>query len=60
MTKPYGGWGFCAGLPRKPAADEFAPPLLESNLSATVFALQALHAAGCPRTIPPSAKRSSF
>src|SRR5439155_12987775 len=32
--KPYGGWGFCAGVPRKPAADEFAPPLLESNLSA--------------------------
>lgn len=46
--KPYGGWGYCARVPRKPGPDEFAPPMLESNLSATRFALEALHAAGCP------------
>jgi hypothetical protein len=45
--KAYGGWGYCAVLPRKPAPGEGAPPLLESNLSATCFALQALCAAGC-------------
>jgi squalene-hopene/tetraprenyl-beta-curcumene cyclase len=44
--KPYGGWGYSPGLPRKPAPGEPLPPLTESNLSATVFALEALHAAG--------------
>src|SRR5207237_10734718 len=58
--KPYGGWGYCARLPRKPAADEFAPPLLESNLSATIFALQALHAAGCPANDPAFRKALVF
>jgi squalene-hopene/tetraprenyl-beta-curcumene cyclase len=50
--KPYGGWGYCAVLPRKPAPGEGGPPLLESNLSATAFALQALRAAGCPSDDP--------
>lgn len=44
--KPYGGWGYCRVLPRKPLPGAFAPPLIESNLSATVFALDALQAAG--------------
>ncbi|GBD36284.1 hypothetical protein HRbin36_01405 [bacterium HR36] len=43
--KPYGGWGYCRVVPRKPAPGQFAPPLVESNLSATVFALDALAAA---------------
>ena len=44
--KEYGGWGYCRALPTKPEAKELAPPLIESNLSATVFALEALRAAG--------------
>ena len=44
--KPYGGWGYCRTQPRKPKPNELAPPLVESNLSATVFALEALKAAG--------------
>jgi squalene-hopene/tetraprenyl-beta-curcumene cyclase len=43
--KEYGGWGYCRVIPRKPKPGEFAPPLVESNLSATVFALDALKAA---------------
>jgi hypothetical protein len=44
--KQYGGWGYCRLMPKKPKPNEFAPPLVESNLSATVFALDALKAAG--------------
>ncbi|HEV3437245.1 MAG TPA: hypothetical protein VG122_07795, partial [Gemmata sp.] len=44
--KQYGGWGYCRVIPRKPDPNAFAPPLIESNLSATVFALEALKAAG--------------
>lgn len=44
--KQYGGWGYCRVLPRKPEPNVFAPPLIESNLSATVFALDALKSAG--------------
>ncbi|MCS7167249.1 MAG: terpene cyclase/mutase family protein [Gemmatales bacterium] len=43
--KAYGGWGYCRIIPRKPEPDKFSPPLLESNLSATVFALDALASA---------------
>jgi squalene-hopene/tetraprenyl-beta-curcumene cyclase len=46
--KEYGGWGYCAIIPRKPARGEPRPPLLESNLSATAFALAGLKAADCP------------
>lgn len=42
----YGGWGYCRVIPKKPEPNAFAPPLTESNLSATLFALDALHAAG--------------
>jgi squalene-hopene/tetraprenyl-beta-curcumene cyclase len=44
--REYGGWGFSSALPRKPGPGEPTPPLTESNLSATVFALEALRAAG--------------
>ena len=44
--KQYGGWGYCRLIPKKPKPNEFAPPLVESNLSATVFAIDALKAAG--------------
>jgi squalene-hopene/tetraprenyl-beta-curcumene cyclase len=46
--KPYGGWGYCHDLPRKPKPGEPALPLTESNLSATVFALEALKTARWP------------
>jgi squalene-hopene/tetraprenyl-beta-curcumene cyclase len=46
--RPYGGWGYSRGLPRKPRAGELIPPLTESNLSATTFALHALRTAGVP------------
>jgi squalene-hopene/tetraprenyl-beta-curcumene cyclase len=39
-------------MPRKPLPGEGGPPLLESNLSATAFALQALRAAGCSSSDP--------
>ncbi|MFO0851608.1 MAG: prenyltransferase/squalene oxidase repeat-containing protein [Gemmataceae bacterium] len=44
----YGGWGYYPGVPKKPAAGQAVPAqhLLESNLSATAFALDALDAAG--------------
>jgi hypothetical protein len=44
--KQYGGWGYCRVIPEKPKPGEFAPNLIESNLSATVFALEALQAVG--------------
>lgn len=46
--KEYGGWGYAVGVPRKPAVGQPTPPLTESNLSATAFALEALDAAGVP------------
>lgn len=44
--KQFGGWGYCRVIPTKPEPNALAPPLIESNLSATVFALDALRAAG--------------
>src|SRR5260370_29917894 len=44
--KPLGGWGYSPRLARKPGPGEPLTPLTESNLSATVFALEALQAAG--------------
>ncbi len=58
--RPYGGWGYCAVLPRKPPPGEFGPPLLEANLSATRFALQALAAAGCSSDDPALKKALVF
>jgi hypothetical protein len=44
--KQFGGWGYCRVVPKKPQPNAIAPPLIESNLSATLFALEALKAAG--------------
>lgn len=41
----FGGWGFSVDLPRKPKPGEWGQPFLESNLSATLFALAALRSA---------------
>ena len=58
--REYGGWGYANGLPRKPKPGEPVPPLTESNLSATVCALSALHAAGVPATDPAFKKALTF
>lgn len=42
----YGGWGYSPDMPRKPTGDQPLGNLAEPNLSATVFALEALRAAG--------------
>src|SRR5262245_12220806 len=44
--KQFGGWGYCRVIPRKPEPNAIAPPLIESNLSATLFAVDALRVAG--------------
>src|SRR5262249_45410792 len=44
--REYGGWGYSRDLPRKPRGGELILPHIESNLSATTFALEALRAAG--------------
>lgn len=44
--KQYGGWGYCRVIPKKPEPNVIAPSLIESNLSATVFALDTLKTAG--------------
>jgi squalene-hopene/tetraprenyl-beta-curcumene cyclase len=48
----YGGWGYCPLVPEKLKPGEFGPPFIESNISATVFALEALKAAGVPPDDP--------
>jgi|SRR5579871_823582 len=58
--REYGGWGYASGLPRKPKPGQAAPPLTESNLSATVFALTALRAAGVPVQDPTLQKALVF
>src|SRR5207249_5376872 len=58
--KPYGGWGYCHDLPKKPKPGEAPAPLLESNLSATVFALEALRAAGVKADDPAFKKALVF
>ena len=44
--REYGGWGYSQADPVKPPPGEPASALVESNLSATAYALDALHAAG--------------
>jgi squalene-hopene/tetraprenyl-beta-curcumene cyclase len=58
--RPYGGWGYSPGLPRKPAPGQPVPPLTESNLSATVFALDALRVAGVRADDPCFARARTF
>jgi hypothetical protein len=50
--KQYGGWGYYPFVPKKPRPGAIVPAqqLLESNLSATVYALEALRAARCTDT----------
>jgi squalene-hopene/tetraprenyl-beta-curcumene cyclase len=58
--REYGGWGYSRGVPHKPKAGELIPPLTESNLSATTFALDALRAAGVPADDPLWGKALTF
>jgi hypothetical protein len=58
--RPYGGWGYCPLVPRKPRPGEAGFALLESNLSATVFALSALRQAGVARDDPAYRKAVVF
>lgn len=44
--REYGGWGYSSILPRKGAATGVVPQLIESNLSATVHALDAIQTVG--------------
>lgn len=54
----FGGWGYCVTIPRKPAPPSrlrdvaTRPLLLESNLSSTLYGLEALRAAKVPRGDP--------
>jgi hypothetical protein len=45
--REYGGWGYAHRPPRKPPPGVPLEPLALPNLSASVFALEALRAAGC-------------
>jgi hypothetical protein len=56
----YGGWSYAVDPPRKPAGSAAAPPLGEPNLSAIVFALEALRAAGADRHDPAVDKARRF
>lgn len=58
--KPYGGWGYSPRLPRKPRPGEPLLPLTESNLSATLFALEALDSAGVRENDPAFRKALVF
>jgi len=44
--KEYGGWGYCVVEPLKPEPGKLGPSYVESNLSATLFTLEALRAGG--------------
>ena len=48
----YGGWGYEIGIPRKPPPGVPRGALVESNLSATIFALGAFVSAEVPRDDP--------
>jgi squalene-hopene/tetraprenyl-beta-curcumene cyclase len=58
--KEYGGWGYCPLEPIKPEPGKLAPPFIESNLSATLFTLQALRAAGVSADDPAIGKALAF
>src|SRR5262245_23402155 len=58
--REYGGWGYCHGLPLKPKPGALIPPMTESNLAATTFALSALRAAKAPTTDPAFASALTF
>jgi hypothetical protein len=56
----HGGWGYAHGPPHKPPPGVLLEPLALPNLSATVFALEALRAAGCPPDDPAVRRALSF
>ena len=58
----YGGWGYYAGIPDKPAgtADGQDDPERAANLSATLFAIGALHLGGVPPDDPAMQKARVF
>jgi len=58
--REYGGWGYCHSLPRRPRSGELIPPMTESNISATAFALTALTAAAVPATDPAFTRALTF
>jgi squalene-hopene/tetraprenyl-beta-curcumene cyclase len=57
--KEYGGWGYSIPLPQKPRPGALTLPV-EANLSATVFALTALRAAGSTPDDPAFPKALTF
>jgi hypothetical protein len=50
--KEYGGWGYCVIEPLKPEPGKLGPSYVESNLSATLFTLEALRAGGVSTSDP--------
>jgi hypothetical protein len=56
----YGGWGYVDEPPRKPGNDEPLAPMAQPNLSATVFAVAALRAAGITAQDPALRKAMFF
>ena len=56
----YGGWGYSKDLPTKPVDGQLLGPPAEPNLSATVFALEALRSAGLPSDDPAVQKALRF
>jgi hypothetical protein len=56
----YGGWSYSKEPPHKPSAGQPLGPLAQPNLSATLFALDALRCAGIDSTDPAVRKARSF
>ena len=56
----FGGWGYAADLPRKPAEGVPLGNLAEPNLSATVFAMRAMRVAGMAADTPAMRKALAF
>jgi len=56
----YGGWGFSLDVPGKPAPGRLKDLFVESNLSATLFALGALKSARVPGDDPAYAQALVF
>jgi len=48
----YGGWGFALDIPKKPAPGQLKCAFCESNLTATIFGIGALHSAKVQRDDP--------
>jgi hypothetical protein len=57
---PYGGWGYGIALPGRPEQGPPWPALVESNLSATMHAVEALRALGVPGDDPVFERSLSF